>query len=328
MKVFITGATGFIGTHLVRRLTQTEHQMRCLVRTPAKARRLKELGIETTLGDVINPSSLREGMQGCDSVIHLAGLYSWWEKDKDIFRDIHVTGTRNVLEAALDTAVVKVVHVSTPLIYGQPAASPFTEESPVGPVRFSEYARTKYQAEQIAWQLYEQRGLPLVVVYPGAVLGPGDITPSGQFINDFIHGRIPVAGFAKSTMTWVHVRDVAEAIVRALEKENNIGEKYLLGKYSLTLQEYMALLSEISGVPLPRWIPDSMVMAVVLLSHWVAELTGKPPAQASQLDSIQTLRAGFVFDGSKAERELGIVYTPVHVMLEEEIASWKEHGVE
>lgn len=324
MKIFITGATGFIGTHLVRRLAQTEHRMRCLVRTPAKARLLKELEVEMTIGDVTDKNCVREGMQGCDSVIHIAGLYSWWEKDKKVYQDIHVTGTRNVMEAALDTAVAKVVHVSTPLIYGKPAACPFTEESPVGPVRFSEYARTKYQAEQIAWQLYEQRGLPLVVVYPGAVLGPGDATPSGQFINDYIHGRIPAAGFAKSTMTLVYVRDVAEAIVRALEKEGNLGEKYLLGKYSLTLQEYMALLSEISGVPMPKWIPDPIAMTVLRFSNWFAELTGKPPAQASQLDGIQTLRAGFVFDGSKSERELGIAYTPMRVMLEEEIASLKE----
>jgi len=324
MKIFITGATGFIGTHLVRRLAQTEHRMRCLVRTPAKARLLKELGVEMTIGDVRDKNCVREGMQGCDSVIHVAGLYSWWEKDKKVYRDIHVTGTRNVMEAALDTAVAKVVYVSTPLIYGKPAACPFTEASPVGPVRFSEYARTKYQAEQVAWQLYEQRGLPLVVVYPGAVLGPGDTTPSGQFIKDYVQGHIPVAAFAKSTMTWIHVRDVAEAIVRALEKEDNLGKKYLLGKYSLTFQEYMALLSEISGAPLPRWIPDSITMAIVLLSQWVADLTGKLPAHATPLDGIRTMRAGFVFDGSKAERELGIAYTPMRVMLEEEIASLKE----
>jgi dihydroflavonol-4-reductase len=156
-----------------------------------------------------------------------------------------------------------------------------------------------------------------VVVYPGAVLGPGDTTPSGQFIKDYVHGHMPGAAFGQSTMTWVHVRDVAEAIVRALEKENNLGEKYLLGKYSLTFQEYVALLSEISGSPPPRWIPDSITMAMVRLSQWVADLTGKLPAHATPLDGIRTLRAGFVFDGSKAERELGIAYTPMRVMLEE-----------
>jgi dihydroflavonol-4-reductase len=324
MKLFITGATGFIGNHLVRRLAQTEHRMRCLVRTPSKARLLEELGVEMTLGDVTDKNSVREGMQGCDAVIHVAGLFSWWEKDKKRFWDVHVTGTRNVMEAALDTGVAKVVHVSTPLIYGKPAACPFTEESPVGPVRFSEYARTKYEAEQIAWQLHEQRGLPLVVVSPGAVLGPGDTTPSGQFIKDYLQGYLPVAAFRKSITTWVHVRDVAEAIVKALEKEGNLGEKYLLGKYSLTFQEYMALLSEISGAPMPRWFPDSITLAVVQLGQWFADLTGKLPAHAIALDGIRTTRAGFVFDGSKAERELGIAYTPMRVMLEEEVASLHE----
>jgi dihydroflavonol-4-reductase len=327
MKIFITGATGFIGTHLVRRLSQTEHRMRCLVRTPAKADLLKEMGIEMVHGDVTDETCVRDGLQGCDWVIHIAGLYSWWQKDKQRYWDVHVTGTRNVMQAALDAGVAKVVHVSTPLIYGKPATTPFTEESPVGPVRFSEYARTKYEAEQIAWQLHQQKGLPLVVVSPAAILGPGDTTPSGQYIQDFVHGQLPGTAFGQSTMTWVHVRDVADAIVKALEKKDNLGEKYLVGKYSLTFQEYLALLSEISGAPLPRRVPDSITMAVVVLGQWFADLTGKLPAHATPLDGIRTLRAGFVFDGSKAERELGIAYTPMRVMLEDEVAFFKEQSL-
>jgi nucleoside-diphosphate-sugar epimerase len=179
MNVFITGATGFIGTHLVKRLSQTEHEMCCLVRKTSNVRVLEELGTTLVTGDVTDRDSPLEGMKGCDGVINLANIYSYWEPDKRIYTDVNVEGTRNVMEGALETGVSKVVHVSSVVTYGKPADCPFTEESPVGPVRFSEYARTKYAGDLIAWELYEKKGLPLVMIYPGAVLGPGDPKSTG-----------------------------------------------------------------------------------------------------------------------------------------------------
>ncbi len=325
IKTFITGATGFIGIHLVERLAQTERKMHCLVRKTSNVSRLKELGATIVTGDVTDKDSLREGMRDCNQVINLANVYSFWEPNRQIYTDINVKGTRNVMECALETGVSKVVHVSSVVVYGKPADCPFTEESPVGPVRFSEYARTKYAGDLIAWELYEKENLPLIMIYPASVLGPGDPKASGQYIQALIHRRLPATVFNDSVITYVHVRDVAEAIVKALEKENNVGEKYLVGKHQLSYREYNEMISEISKVPLPKvCLPKSLVMANAALLTWLADLAKKPPMWGMALDAMRTIKEGFRFDGSKAERELGITYTPIRVALEEAIASYQE----
>lgn len=183
MRVFITGATGFIGSHVAKRLAQTEHQMRCLVRETSDVGELKKLGATLVTGDIVDKGSVLEGMRGCDWVLDIAGLYSFWEPKKQVFTDVNITGTRNVMECALELGVAKVVHISTAGIYGKPEDIPFTEESSVGPDRFCEYFRTKYEGDLIAWELHRTKGLPLVMVYPGAVLGAmqqlGVIPPLG-----------------------------------------------------------------------------------------------------------------------------------------------------
>ena len=325
MKVFITGASGFIGTHLVERLVQTEHELYCLVMKTNHVTRLKALGVTLITGDVTDKTSVVEGMRGCDWVINLANIYSFWEPNNQIYTDVNVEGTRNVMEAALETGVSKVLHVSTGLVYGKPADDPFTEESAVGPVRYSEYARTKYAGDLSAWELYEKKGLPLVMIYPASVLGPGDPKATGQYIQDLIHRRLPVTAFHDSILTFVHVRDVAEAIVRALEKEDNVGEKYLVGKHQLSFREANEMISEISGVPLPKIrLPDSLVMINASLLRWLADLTKKPPMWGMSTDQMRTIKEGFRFDGSKAERQLRITYTPIRVALEEVIASYRK----
>ncbi len=153
MKVFITGATGFIGTHLLQRLAQTEHELYCLIRPTSHVHILEELGATLIVGDVTDRKSLHAGMKGCDWVMHLANVYSFWEPNRQIYTEVNIEGTRNVMECALEAEVTKVVHVSTALVYGKPADYPFTEKSPVGPVWFSEYARTKYAGDLIAREL-------------------------------------------------------------------------------------------------------------------------------------------------------------------------------
>jgi dihydroflavonol-4-reductase len=324
MKIFVTGATGFIGTHLARRLINTEHEMRCLVRETSDCDYLNDLEVVCVYGDVVDRDSVQEGMQGCDWVIHLANIYSFWEPDKQVFADVNIKGTRNVLECALEMGIAKVVHVSTSLTYGKPADHPFTEESPVGPEQFSEYARTKYLGDCIAWELYEEKGLPLVVVYPAGVMGKGDDKASGVYVRNVATGQAPAAVFTDSPITWVHVRDVAEVIVRALEKEDNIGEKYLVGKTQLTFGELNDIIHEITGAPLPRFsLPDTVVLAnAALLTSLSNNITHRPPPMALNTDQVRTMKEGLVFDGSKVERELDITYTPIRTALKEAIASY------
>ncbi len=241
-----------------------------------------------------------------------------------MFRKVNVDGTRNVMECALEANVSKVVHVSTVVVFGKPAQCPFTEESGVGPIRFCEYARTKYEGDMLVRDLYENHGLPVVVVYPTAVVGPDDPKATGKYILNLIHRRMPATVMHDKVLTLVHVRDVAEAIARAAEKNDNIGERYLIGKCQMSFQQINGLVSEISGVPLP-WLrlPDWLTMMSAAVLTGLSGLTRKEPPWGMSVDQIRVMKEGFRADGSKAELELGLTYTPVRVALEEAIASYQ-----
>jgi dihydroflavonol-4-reductase len=325
MRTFVTGGTGFIGTHLVRRLLQAGHETHCLIRKPTQpAQQLKELGSTLVPGDVTDKASVLPGMRDCEWVFHLAGLYSFWEPSKQAFTEVNVKGTRNVMECALETGVSKVVHVSTVVTYGKPTDCPFTEKSEIGPVRFSEYSRTKYEGDQIVWRLHKEKGLPVVFMYPSAVLGPGDPKATGQYIANLINRRLPARVFEDAVMTFVHVRDVAEVIARAAEKEDNIGERYFVGKCRMSFREINEMVSEISGVSLPKLrLANPLVMMNAVLLTGLANLIKKPPPWGMSTDQMRVMREGFSVDGSKVEKELCIDYTPIRIAIEEAIASYR-----
>ncbi len=322
MRVFVTGGTGFVGKPTVRRLVEGGHEVRCLVRRTSRTAELEELGCELAHGDVTDRASVLEGARGCEWVVNLANVYTFWEPDRSTYRRVNVEGTRNVMEAALEAGASKVAHVSTMVVWGNTPDSPFTEESPLGTARFTEYAQSKYEGDLLVWELHRQRGLPVVVLYPGAVLGAEDPKATGQYVKDLIERRVPARIFEDSAFTFVHVEDVAEAIVRALEKEGNLGEKYLIGKYTLTMGEVTRMVSEISGVPLPkRRLPGPVVMAGAALMTKAADLTGRPPLSGMSTDQMRNIKEGAVFDGSKSERELDLAYTPIREAIEQEVAS-------
>jgi dihydroflavonol-4-reductase len=323
MKIFITGATGFIGTHLLRRLSQTSHKLYCLARQSSNTQHIKEAGATIVIGDVTDKRSLLEGMKGCDWVINLANIYTFWEPNRRIYTDVNVEGTRNVMESALENGISKVLHVSTALIYGKPADVPFTEQSKVGPARFSEYARTKYEGDLIAWEIFNRKRLPLVVVYPGMVVGPGNPKYGAQLVRNLVERRMPVLAFANKTSFMAYVGDVADVIVRALVKEGNLGEKYLVGQ-QISMREFYQMISEISRVPLPKLsLPNNLAMVNAQFMTFTANLTKKQPMWGLAVDSMRTANNDLMGDGSKVERELGISYTSIRVALEEEIAFYR-----
>ena len=275
MRVFVTGGTGFVGKPTVGRLIEGGHEVRCLLRSASRAGELEQLGCETVYGDVTDKASVLEGMAGCEWVVNLANLYSFWEPDKDLYRKVNVEGTRNVMEAALQASVSKVLHVSSYVVWGKPSRRSFDEETPFGPERFSEYARSSMI-------------------------------------------------FEDSAFTYVHVNDVAEAIARALQKEGNVGEQYLIGNQTFTWGEYTRMVCEASGTPPPkRSIPGAAVMAMAWVLTKVSELSGRPPRLGMSTDQMRNLRGGGAFEGGKSERELGLSYTPIGVAIEEEVASHK-----
>ncbi|MCJ7554476.1 MAG: NAD-dependent epimerase/dehydratase family protein [Ignavibacteriaceae bacterium] len=324
MKIFITGGTGFIGRHTMELLSKTNHQLNVLIRKTSDTSFITNENVTLVEGDLSEKHSLLKGMENCDAVINIAGHYTFWEPDKKIYSKINIDGTRNVLECALQSGVKKVVHISTAGIFGKPDDEPFNEASTPGQARFSEYFRTKYEGDRIAWDLYEKKGLPLVVIYPVAVLGPGDTKASGQYISDLIRRKLPATVFKNGIFTFVYVKDVAQAIVNALEKENNIGEKYLVGNSRYTWGEVNKMISEISGVRLPMInLPNSVTLLNAYLLTGLANIIKKPPLWGMAIDQMKVMNAGFNADGSKAERELGIKYTPIRFALQEAIDSFK-----
>jgi dihydroflavonol-4-reductase len=268
-------------------------------------------------------------MSGRDWVINIAAAYSFWLPSRRTYREVNVEGTRNVMECALEAGVSKLVHVSTVAIFGKPADRPFGERSEPGPQRFSEYAETKYEGDLIAWDLFRTKDLPLVVVYPGGVLGPDDPKPTGEYIQNLIGGRMPARVLEESVFPWVHVRDVAEIIARAAEKDGNIGEKYIAVADNLTFGQINKMLSEISGTQLPRMqMPDWLTVVNARLLTLLADMTKKPPLWGMAADQIRTMKEGAEADGGKAQRDLGIKYTRVEVALEEAVASLKQGQTE
>ncbi len=325
MNIFITGSTGFIGKHTTELLAKSHHKLRLLIRKTSKSSFTNNQNITLVQGDLTDKNSLLNGMKECDAVINIAGHYTFWEPDKSIYSKINIEGTRNVMECALESNIKKVVHVSTAGAYGKPKEEPFSEGSSIGPIQYSEYFRTKYEGERIAWDLFEKKGLPLVVIYPACVLGAGDTKASGRYIHDLINRKLPATVFNNEIFSFVYVKDVAQAIVNALEKENNIGEKYLIGNNRYKWREINKMISEVAGVPLPLIsLPNSVTMLNANLLTGLANMIKKPPLWGMAIDQMKVMKAGFSVDGTKAERELGIKYTPIRFALEEAISSFKK----
>jgi dihydroflavonol-4-reductase len=315
MKIFITGGTGFIGKQTVELLSKTNHQLVLLTRNTSNTSFISSLSnqnVTLTKGDLTDEGSLLNGMKGCDAVINIAAHYTFWEPDKKIYSKVNVKGTQNVMECALKSGIKKVVHISTAGVFGKPSEEPFNEKTSAGTVQFSEYFRTKYEGDRIAWNLFEKKGLPLVVIYPACVLGPEDPKASGSYVQNLINKKLPATVFNNRMFSFVCVKDVAQAIVNALEKENNIGEKYLIGNCRLKWKEINKLISETSGVPLPRIkLPEMITMMNAYLLTGLANLIKKPPLWDMSIDQMKVMKTGFSVDGTKAEKELGIKYTPI-----------------
>lgn len=322
MRVFITGGTGFIGTRFVKRIVETDHELVCLCRKTSDTRHLEEAGARICIGDVTDSDSLLAGMEGCDWVANLAALYSWWEPDVCAFDRINVEGTRNVMESALEAGVSKVVHVSTMVVYDGPTRGYARDcEDYLGSLP-SEYARTKYRGDLICWDLHAREHLPLVVVYPAAVLGGDDTKAMGDLVRNTVERRFPFRVGDNRLMTYVHVKDVGEAILRALEKSDNIGERYPVGGHTMTTRELYEMIGEVSGVKIPRvCLPDSMVKATASLCTAVANLTKRKPIMGVSSDLMNTMMQEPAVDGNATCYELGMTYTPIRVAVEEEVAS-------
>jgi dihydroflavonol-4-reductase len=317
MKIFVTGGTGFIGRTFIRILQNTKHELVCLVRETSDIRGMEQAGIKMIVGDVTEKETLFNGMKGCDWVANLANLFEFWIPDRSQYRRINVEGTRNVMEAAQQNKISKVVHVSTLAVYGN-AQWPVTEESELGPECYSVYAQTKREGELLAWKLQKEHNIPLVMIYPGGVIGPDDPKPAGRYLTKLLEGKLPAQILTKSMFPWVYVADVAKAILAALQKKDNIGEKYILAAENHTFGDINKMVAEVSGRPLPRLVmPDSMAILGSYFCTAMANIVKKPPILDMSTDQLRLMKHGLQADGSKASRELSVSYKPVREVVEE-----------
>ncbi|RMF88158.1 MAG: NAD-dependent epimerase/dehydratase family protein [Nitrospinota bacterium] len=326
MKDLVTGATGFIGANVVRALLRRGREVRVLVRRNSDTRNIDGLDVERVYGDLRHLDSLFPAVQGCDTVYHVAAHYSLWSRERNLILQSNVEGTRNILTAAGQAGVRRVVYTSSVATIGIPPDGSWgNEETPLHPGDLvGDYKRSKYLAELEARKFIEQ-GVPVVIVNPSAPVGPWDIkpTPTGQVIVNFLQGKTPA--YLDTGLNLIAVEDVAEGHILAAER-GRIGERYILGNANLTLVEIFRLLEEVSGVKAPRWrIPYPLALAAGYCSEWIANyITHSPPA--IPLAGVKMARKRMFFDARKAITELGLPQTPIKEALRRAVHWFREHG--
>jgi dihydroflavonol-4-reductase len=307
MQVFVTGATGFIGSEVARRLRDRGDQVRALVRNPARAAALTEIGCELVAGELGDLAAIRSGMTGCDAVIHGAAIYEIGipKSRRPAMYEANVLGTENVLAAALELKVKKVVYISTVNAFGNTEGR-VVDESHLHNERYvSYYDETKHKAHKIARD-FIARGLPLVIVQPGGVYGPGDTSPQGKLINQFLDGKLPAMMFPQTGFNMVHRDDVAAGILLCLDK-GKAGEAYVLGGQITTMGQAIKTLALVSGRKTPRLtLPSILIKAVAPLGPVIGPAMGQGPNLGEIIKAADNVT--YWAKDDKARQELG--YAP------------------
>jgi dihydroflavonol-4-reductase len=306
MRVFVTGATGFVGSHVAEQLASNGARLRLLVRPSSRLENLTFAGdFEKVVGDLRDPESLRRGLRGCDAVFHVAADYRLWTTDPREMYDANVEGTRSILRLAAESGVRRVVYCSSVATMGfKSDGTIVNEDTPVSEAdMIGHYKRSKWKAEQVAIEA-AKAGQEVVIVNPTTPIGDRDIkpTPTGRIVVDFMNGKFPA--YMDTGMNLVDVRDVARAHVLAFEKARP-GERYIIGGEDLTLKQILDKLSAITGLPSPTFrVPHAVAMAFAAFDETVTgKILGKEPR--ATVESVRMGKKKMYASWAKAERELG-----------------------
>jgi dihydroflavonol-4-reductase len=308
--VLVTGASGFLGWHVARVLLERGHSVRALLR---EGSRIDQLDVERVTGDLRDAASLARAVSGCGLVFHVAADYRLWAKDpRELYRS-NVEGTRQILQAARDAGVERVVYTSTVGCIGIPHGGIGNEDVPVTLEEMAgDYKRSKFMAEQVALE-FAREGLPVVIVNPTAPIGDHDVkpTPTGKIVLDFLKGDMPA--FIDTGLNVVDVRDTAEGHWLACQR-GRVGQRYILGSENLTLAQILQKLARITGRKAPSIrLPYAVAYTAGAASTAWARVTGKPPRVP--LDAVRMARKKMWVTHAKAERELGFHPGPADVAL-------------
>jgi dihydroflavonol-4-reductase len=331
MRAFVTGATGFLGSHVARVLAEQGADLRLLVRSTSNLKNLEGLlspssRADTAVGDLRDAASLEKGMAGCDTVFHVAADYRLWVRDPNEMYKSNVEGTRAILDAARKNGVQRVVYTSSVATIGFTATgSPADEDSPVslndmiGP-----YKRSKFMAEQIAMEA-GRSGMHVVTVNPTTPIGEQDVkpTPTGRIVVDFLKKKFPA--YVETGLNLVDVRECARGHVMALQK-GRTGERYILGGENLTLKQILDALGRITGLPSPKVkLPYVFAFAAGVFGEMITGrlLHGEPRAT---IDTVRLGKKKMFASSCKAECELGWKVVPVENALRRAVEWFRGNG--
>jgi len=333
MRAFVTGATGFVGSHVAEQLAAAGARLRLLVRKTSRLDNVAELlsrnsNVEAHVGDLRDPESLRAGMRECDAVFHVAADYRLWmpgDAADEMYRS-NVEGTRALLAAARETGVARVVYCSTVATMGFKSDGTVVDEAtPVAlPDMIGHYKRSKFMAEQVAIDA-ARAGQHVCIVNPTAPMGERDIkpTPTGRIIVDFLNGRFPA--YVDTGMNLVDVRDVARAHVLALEKARP-GERYIIGGENMTLKQILDRLSAITSIPSPTTkVPHVVAMAFAVFDETITgRVRGKEPR--ATVEAVRMGKKKMYASSEKAKRELGFVPGSAEAALQRAVEWFRANG--
>ena len=326
MNVLVTGATGFVGSHVARQLVDAGHSVRVLVRSGSNPLLLEGLNAERCEGDLRDILSIGRAMKGVRRVFHVAADYRLWSRNPDEIYQSNVEGTRSVFEAARQCKVERIVYTSTVatiVVPGTGDALPNENTHATLDQMVGHYKRSKFMAETEAIKAAAD-GLPVVIVNPTTPVGPGDWkpTPTGRIIVDFLNGKMPA--YVDTGLNLAAVEDIAAGHLLAAEK-GRIGERYLLGGRNMTLKEILDALAAITGKRSPRVrLPHAIAIAAAHANEWYARLTGREPQ--IPVEGAKMSRYRMFVASDKAARELGYSARPVEAALERAVRWYEERG--
>ncbi|MGB8522259.1 MAG: hopanoid-associated sugar epimerase [Candidatus Acidiferrales bacterium] len=325
MTTLVTGASGFVGSHVARQLVSTGQPVRVLVRRGSNLAALAGLHVECFEGDLRDTSSLERAMDGVRRVFQVAADYRLWAPRPEEIYETNVEGTRRLLAAAKNAGVERIVYTSTVATIAVPRHGALPNEDTRATVdeMIGHYKRSKFLAEQVAVEA-AAAGVPVVIVNPTAPVGPWDWkpTPTGRIILDFLKGKMPA--YVDTGLNVAAVEDIAAGHLLAAEK-GRIGERYILGARNMTLKQILGALSAITGRPAPRVrLPHAIALAAGYADELFSRLAGREPQ--IPVEGVKMSRHRMFVESDKAARELGYNPTSVEAALERAVRWYEEHG--
>jgi len=322
-RVFLTGASGLIGGALLTRLQQRGDAVVALARSDAAASALRARGAEVARGDVLDEDAVAAGMERCELVYHVAGVNTLCPTDPARLIHVNVRGAEAVVRAAARAGVARVVNTSSAAALGEAAGTVGSESSPHRGTYMSTYERSKHEGEIAAFAAARRGGVDLVAVNPSSVQGPGRTGGTGKILLGYLNGRL--RAFIDTTISLVDIRDCVDGHLLAAER-GTPGERYVLNSATLSSREALEIMAGLTGVEdRPRIIPAPVATGAAALIEGVYRMRGRTPPLCREM--VRTMLHGHHYDGSRAERELGIEYTPVRETFARTVAWALEQGL-